>query len=194
MRRRNSFPPSMKWIDRSPHLLLSGILPGGSVSKETGHCYLSSMGNCVCTGSLLDWVQKTLQAHSSERGCLHTEYQLILFPLLVFTEDCLSRELSSYVTGKRERKDKWSCEVRTYGFETSCHILQAQQAECGIGDKICSAFERRKCCSVQGVELPLKGYYISCLMLRSGWEHSVWWQGLQIMTDFMSVSLKCKDW
>lgn len=37
------------------------------------------------------------------------------------------------------------------GFETSFHILPAQQdlVECGVGDKICSALERRKCCNVQ---------------------------------------------
>lgn len=126
-------------------------------------------------------LRKRLSAHwiQVDTISLAYVYRRLPFPWALILRDREKRKEGQVIL--------WSQDIWLWNLLP--HSAGSAGPECGIGDKICSALERRNCCSVQGVELPLKGYYISCLMLRSGWEHSVWWQGLQIM----SVSLKCKD-
>lgn len=157
------------------------------MSGETGHCHLLSMErtvDCVCIDFPAgNQVQKTTPAPSLwgrlpealgancpqeprrfPRPCQHTKVSI----------------LPSSPSVRDNRGEKGGARDPVCGFETSFHILPAQQdlVECGVGDKICSALERRKCCNVQKPSAASEGLTQNPLRV---------WEGLKTLKPSLFV-------
>lgn len=126
-------------------------------------------------------VQRQPQPHRSGGGCLrHWAPTVPKNRGVSLVPVSIQKSAFSELSVRDSRGEKGGARDPVCGFETSFHILPAQQdlVECGVGDKICSALERRKCCNVQKPSAASEGLTQNPLRV---------WEGLKTLKPSLFV-------